>query len=321
MLTLGENLDIIMGVLLYWSFNMKKVIGLMIGLVPVSVFGECVPVPDCASIGYTETSCDGGSVKCPFDTTKLKCIPCDSSFRYTCSGDNIKNPLGDTCNNKYTACECIAGATFTNGKCICDTSCNTIGNIYYSDGSCSSCNITDKTPVGIIAYKDNNKHLIISLDTSIKMTWSAEQTDTNGNIIITYNTDLSELNNFSNSDLALQDFSGFDNTQIIVEAYGENATGVAAVYCYNYAPAGLESSKGKWYLPATGELYDVVFNNKEYINNALSALGINALNTDIHWSSSEYSYGNTWIVRSRDGNVNPYHHKNYSNTVSCLLAI
>ena len=142
---------------------MKKVVGLVMGLVPVSAFAECVPVPDCASIGYTETSCDGDSLKCPFDTTTLYGPPCDSSFRFTCDGENVASAVGDACNNKYAACECIAGAIYSNGECICDNSCGTVGNIYYSDGTCSSCKIADKTPVGIIAYKDDSKHLIISL--------------------------------------------------------------------------------------------------------------------------------------------------------------
>ena len=60
-------------------------VGLVLGLIPISAYAECVPVPDCASIGYTETSCDGDSLKCPFDNTKLKCFPCDSSFRYACN--------------------------------------------------------------------------------------------------------------------------------------------------------------------------------------------------------------------------------------------
>ena len=54
----------------------------------------CKPVPTCAELGYTETSCSGDSLKCPFDTTKLYCVPqgggdCDiGSFYYadnTCS--------------------------------------------------------------------------------------------------------------------------------------------------------------------------------------------------------------------------------------------
>ena len=302
---------------------MKKVIGLVLGLLPISVFAECIPVPDCASIGYTETSCDGDSIKCPFDTTKLKCIPCDSSFRFTCSGENIKNPIGAACNNKYAACECEDRTTFVNGECICDTSCNTIGNIYYSDGTCSSCNLTDKTPVGIVAYNNNNKNLIISLETSLEMLWSTTQKDTEGNTIIAQMTDVEDLYNYSAKDLALTESqaTGPEQTRVIVEAYGENATGVAAVYCYNYAPEGYEHTKGQWYLPATGELYDVVFNNKVNINKGFSALGMNSLNTGNHWSSSELSNGSAWVVYSGNGNVGSNGYKNYSYTVSCLLKI
>jgi len=32
---------------------------------------ECTPTPDCASIGYTDTSCDGKFVRCPFDISNL----------------------------------------------------------------------------------------------------------------------------------------------------------------------------------------------------------------------------------------------------------
>ena len=299
---------------------MKKVVGLMLGFMPVSVNAECVPVPDCSSIGYTETSCEGDSLKCPFNTTKLKCIPCDSSFRYSCSGENIKNPIGVACNNKYVSCECEDRTFFINGECICDTSCNTIGNIYYSDGTCSSCNLTDKTPVGIVAYNNNNKNLIISLETSLEMLWSTTQKDTEGNTIITQMTDVEDLYNYSAKDLALTDYNGFENTQIIVEAYGENAVGVAAVYCHNYAPIGLERSKGQWYLPALGELYDIVYNNKAIINKTLSILEMNSVNTDWQWSSSEYASNTTWCVTGSNNNVS-YRNKSYTHAVSCLLAI
>ena len=94
---------------------MKKVVGLIMGLVPVSVSAQCIPSPDCASLGYIETSCEGDSLKCPFDTSKLYCVPCDSSFKYACNGDNVANTVGDACNNKYVTCNCVAGATFNNG--------------------------------------------------------------------------------------------------------------------------------------------------------------------------------------------------------------
>ena len=302
---------------------MKKVIGLVWGLLPISVSAECVPVPDCASIGYTETSCEGDSLKCPFDTTKLYCPPCDSSYKYSCTGDNIKNPIGNTCNNKYAACECVAGATFSNGECICDTSCNTIGNIYYSDGTCNSCNITDKTPVGIVAYKDNNKHFIVSLETNIKVAWSTDQKDAEGNVIIGRYTDIPNLYNYAECETALTDplATGKEQTKIIVEAYGENAVGVAAVYCYNYFPNGFEQSKNQWYLPALDEIFNIVVSNKKDINNGLSILGISALNNGIHWSSSERPWSYVCNVNSSNRYLYGYAEKLHAHYVTCLYSI
>ena len=286
------------------------------------VKAACTPTPDCASIGYTETSCETDYLACPFDSTKLKCMPCDSSFKYSCTGENIKNPIGVACNNKYVACECEDRTTFVNGECIRDPLCDVVGNIMYSDGSCSENKLDNKTPVGIIAYKDDSKHLIISLETNISLPWSTTQKDAEGNSIITYSTDLAGLNNYSSQDLALSDSqaTGKEQTLIIVEAYGENATGVAAVYCYNYAPEGYEHTKGQWYLPATGELYDVVFNNNVNINKGFAALGMNSLNLSYYWSSSESARDRAWLVNSGYGDVYNFA-KLASYAVSCLLAI
>ena len=107
----------------------------VISLVPFNVYAECTPAPDCASIGYTETSCEGDFVKCPFDTSKLFCIPCDSSFKYDCTGDNITGGTGSACGGKYVSCECDNGLPFNNG--VCPQSC-TVGMIYYSDKTCSA---------------------------------------------------------------------------------------------------------------------------------------------------------------------------------------
>ena len=102
---------------------MIKFLAVLMFLFSSNANAACTPVPDCVSIGYTETSCEGGSLKCPFDTSKLKCIPCDSSFRYDCRGDNISGGIGATCSGKYVTCECSPGAIFNNGECICDNSC------------------------------------------------------------------------------------------------------------------------------------------------------------------------------------------------------
>ena len=116
-----------------------------------TVKAECVPLPDCASIGYTATSCDGDSIKCPFDISKLLCIPCDTKYKYTCTGDNISGGVGCACNGKYASCECLGCGAFTNVECLQNC---TVGMIYYSDKSCTNDLDSSKIAIGIVV-KDN----------------------------------------------------------------------------------------------------------------------------------------------------------------------
>ena len=100
---------------------------------------ECTPAPDCVELGYTETSCEGKFVRCPFDTSKLFCLPCDSSYKYTCSGTG-EIGSGTACNGKYIECECADGYELIDGACVCDSSyqfsCSGTG---YAGGSGTSC--------------------------------------------------------------------------------------------------------------------------------------------------------------------------------------
>ena len=82
------------------------------------VRAECVPYPDCASIGYSETSCDSPSVKCPFDATKLYCLPCDSKYQYSCDGVGEAG-LGTGCRGKYESCSCQSGYNYFCGINFC----------------------------------------------------------------------------------------------------------------------------------------------------------------------------------------------------------
>ncbi len=110
-------------------------------LLSTTVHAECTPVPDCAELGYTADNCEGKFVRCPFNTSKLFCIPCDSSYKYTCLGDNITGGSGMACSNKYISCICSEGATFKNGECVCDMSyqytCSGTGYVSGFGVSCS----------------------------------------------------------------------------------------------------------------------------------------------------------------------------------------
>jgi len=268
---------------------------------------ECTPTLDCASIGYTETSCETTSLKCPFDTTKLKCLPCDSSFKYDCNGDNITGGSGTTCNGKYVSCECASGTTFNNGECVCGeftlTDC-LVGTIYYSNGKCSNDYISCQNPIGVVV-KDNE----LVMSAPIRMVW--------GN----YGTDVSGLTNISSSSTAKTDMNGKSNTSIIASEHsssGLTSSNSAAIYCNSYSTDG--TSVGDWYLPAAGELYSYVYGNYDTINPVATTMGWTYFDGYAFWSSSENSNYYAWHVDSDDGTMYDYGKANL-RSVSCLLAL
>ena len=107
----------------------------------------CIPTPDCAGLGYTETSCSGAFLRCPFDTSKMFCASSASG------GGNSGG-----------------GATPESGGCL-------VGMIYYSDGSCSRNVDSSKTAIGVVVV-DNE--IIISKPKSGTMPWSTGRVDVSG---------------------------------------------------------------------------------------------------------------------------------------------
>ncbi len=266
---------------------MKKILPLLL-LTPTIANAECTPAPDCASIGYTQTSCETISLKCPFDTSKLFCLPCDSSFQYTCDASNEYGD-GTSCNNKYQAC--------------CKTDC-VVGAIYYSDKTCSSCVNNSKTPVGVV-IKDNE--LIMSLDNP-NPRWSNDFVD------------IEALPHSYSQDFAISDLDGKSNTSIIVAHYGENTdeSTNATLRCYNYAPQGLESSKGSWYLPAYGELHTYLNPNYSKIKASIYKAG-GYINTHYFWSSTETSQNEVWVLIAESGIF--HHAKHNTSSAGCFLSL
>ena len=262
---------------------------------------ECVPTPDCASIGYTATSCEGGFVRCPFDTSKLLCIPCDTKYKYTCSGNNIIGGVGSACNGKYISCECSGGGTFNNGEC--PQNCE-VGYIYYSDKSCSSSYNSSKTVAGIVVKKNE---LVMSKPTY--MTWSSSYDNVSG------------LTDITSSSTAKADMNGKSNTSTIVSYHtsiGESTSTSAALYCNSYT-GGISGTLGQWYLPAAGELYSYVYGNYGTLNPVATTLSWSYF-VNWFWSSSERSYNYAWIVFSSDGGVGS-NYKDQNRSVSCFLEI
>ncbi len=131
-------------------------LGTSLSFIPTLTFAQCVATQDCATLGYTETSCNGGKgIKCPFGnkwaclTSEEECLnlacdklgfsytctgtgeqgignacngkyqgcTCDSSYQYTCSGTGYSGGSGSACGGKYTSCTCSSGYEWKNSSC------------------------------------------------------------------------------------------------------------------------------------------------------------------------------------------------------------
>ncbi len=97
-----------------------------------NVSAQCVATQDCATLGYTEISCESGGIKCPFGNA------------WACKG-NADTGTEDSENGR------------DNPDC-------TYGAIYYSDGTCVKDFISEKTAIGVVVYDENDEKWIMSLE-------------------------------------------------------------------------------------------------------------------------------------------------------------
>lgn len=122
-----------------------------------------------------------------------------------------------------------------------------------------------------------------------------------------FNTEYIKIVSPSSSANCLSDLNGVSNTDVLCslhtgQADWETASAItnnssqgyspAAVCCRRYAPS--ENTKGKWYLPAMGEL-GFIMPRFNFINEKLSKLGtsvaVQLSSKRTYWSSSEYNSG------------------------------
>ena len=144
-------------------------LGTSLSLIPTLTYAQCVATQDCETLGYTETSCNGGKgVKCPFGnkwaclTSEEECLnlacdklgftytgtgtgeqcvgnacngkyqgcTCDPSYQYTCSGTSYS---GSSCSGKYTSCTCADGYEWNGSSCQQLNGAK--GELYYCNGT------------------------------------------------------------------------------------------------------------------------------------------------------------------------------------------
>lgn len=74
---------------------------------------DCVPAPDCASLGYNKNAidCTGSFLKCPWDLTKAACETCNVANCKTCVSGSSN--LCQECESGYTGLHDIASGHMT----------------------------------------------------------------------------------------------------------------------------------------------------------------------------------------------------------------
>ena len=263
------------------------------------IMAQCTENTDCASLGYTETSCPDGGLKCPLGNYwYCPGEQCSPDYQYTCSGTGYTGGSGETCNGKYKSCTCADGYEWKNGTCQeilkpewgkCNGSaknCN-IGDILYSDRTCSPQRISGKTPIAVVVYKssDGNCAQAMALKSIGNYMWGG------------YGTKVPGLSNIATEQAASTDYQSRTNTVFIMAA-GDKSTYPAAWAAHEYRMAG--TNAGDWCLPAAG----IVFRIKKSmltINAGFVLAGGDQLETSSSlWSSSEYDSHFAWYSNFND---------------------
>ena len=265
-------------------------LGTSLSFLPLTVNAQCVATQDCATLGYTETSCNGGKgVKCPFGN-KWACLGANEEevrnklcqelgFTLTCTGTGYAGGAGSACGGKYAQCSCASGYEWKDGTCkqkAPDYSLCKIGTLFYSDGTCSYDKLSGKELLGVVVYEKTTSQSGWVMTVKPVATGIAWDT---GSYYSTGVTDKAAG-------------ASCTNTQKLVALGSRFAAANAA---NNYSAGGK-----KWCLPS----YDVFNNinnqtNFTKVNNGIRTAGGTTLGDassvgENVWSSSENTNANAW---------------------------
>ena len=243
---------------------------------------------ECSGLWY-KSGCQSGY---DWDAGSQTCTQqCSGSYQYTCSGTGYAGGSGEACNGKYKSCTCTSGYEWKDGVCKEDPkpewgkcngsakNCN-IGDILYSDGTCSPQRISGKTSIAVVVYKsaDGNCAQAIALNSVGKYIWNSLDWSSIG-------TDISSLTNFDSDENASKDLNSCTNTQKIIAA-GDKSKYPAAWAAHEYKTEG--TNAGDWCLPAPG-VFTSYYNNQPLVNIGMTNAGGTQIGTGFYnWSSSIY---------------------------------
>ena len=258
-------------------------------------------------MGYTESSCPNGGVKCPFGN-KWICInsgitpeQCtELGFTQTCTGTEYSGGSGAACGGKYYECTCASGYIWNDSSQTCeDATANcTVGALYYVDGTCSNDYISSKKLLGIVIYEKSasqNGWVMTDKPVATGIRWSYQYVDISG--VLT-----------TSSESGLTDIQASCTNTDKITAQGNSSTYPAAWAAKNYKEGGKT-----WCLPSGGLLKNALDNSANLTKfnaaileiqskagtSAATILGNASGGYENVWSSSEYSNNNAWSFYAR----------------------
>ncbi len=292
------------------NINLKfLLIGTSLSLIPTITNAQCVATTDCASLGYTETSCpDGKGLKCPFGNT-FACPSSEASvcekygFKYDCKGTEYASGVGNACNNKYASCTCAQGYERNNGECkeVLFGTCTgrakkcKVGQILNADGSCSDYRVDGVTPIGIVAYisPEGCGYALGIISYGNTVYWGK------------MNDDIPELTNYKNA--PVDDLDGCKTAEIVrnysYKVYGDYAKSNYKYFwdVLNRVSDNVPTTKGKWCFPSAG-IVKHIYDNKEIINETGVRIGrLGFVYNFGWWVTSEFDAQKAWVFNMNSG--------------------
>ena len=258
--------------------------------------------------GGSGTACNGKYTSCtcssPYTWSNGTCS-CPTTYQYTCIGTGYAGGAGTACGGKYTSCTCASGYKWENGSCVKPRvefgQCNgngancSLGDIVFSDGTCSANTISGKTPIAVVVYKSGNCGQAMALESIGKYLWTTEFID------------ISALTNYTSESAASTDFASCENSEII-RLQGDSNAYPAAWAAYNYTTTG--TKVGDWCLPAAG-IFASIYNNQFIINTGFVRAGGQEFTTsNTGWSSTEHDIKFAWSSDMSNYGLNNLYIKN-----------
>lgn len=153
---------------------------------------------------------------------------------------------------------------------------------------------TSKNSVAVgVLVRDGDNHIIVAKDYApTTLAWNPQKTA--GGTAYLGRTD------------AWKDHDGRAKTATVIATLGDNAP--AAKFCADYYPTNMTEGdalfgKGRWWLPASGDLW-MMYAHFNEINYALSLINGTLLVQEAHWSITEGSATGAWLLDFSGGSFN-----------------